>query len=192
MLQNKQPTNLVKELPPDPSGPGHWWDEPGHWRNDPWALVKDLMSRVRGEMREISGTWNEVQEPFPNLTSNPEVFQSQYCHSTAEAKSMTPWSGTGPHSQSAFAGKGKPASGGKGKGKGEGKGKGKPAPGGEGNEEPSDNTMVMRDPNDENRHWRRDARVCGLPDLFHQFGGQWTAKEIFEYYESLGIRLPGQ
>ena len=91
---------------------------------------------------------------------------------------MTPWNGTGPHSQSAFAGKGKPASG------GTGKGKGKPAPGGEGDEEPSDNTVVTRGPNDENRHWRRDARVCGLPDLFHQFGGQWTAKEIFEYYES--------
>ena len=91
---------------------------------------------------------------------------------------MTPWTGAGPRSQSAFAGKGKPASGGKGKGKGkgEGKGKGKPALGGEGNEEPSDNTVVLRDPNNENRHRRRDARVCGLPDLFHHFGGQWTAK----------------
>ena len=26
-----------------------------------------------------------------------------------------------------------------------------------------------------------------MADLFHQFGGQWTAKEIFEYYEMLNI-----
>ena len=47
--------------------------------------------------------------------------------------------------------------------------------------------MVMRDPTNENRHWRRDARVCGLADLFHHFGGQWAAKERFEYYEGLSI-----
>ena len=41
MLQSKAPTNLVKELPPDPSRPF----EPGHWRDDPWSFIKDLMTR---------------------------------------------------------------------------------------------------------------------------------------------------
>ena len=134
-------------------------------------------------MRVISGRWKEVQEPFPNLKDNPEVFQSQYCHDEAEAKCMISWDGRGERSQSAFAGKGKPTSGGKGKGTSN-----KSASGGnEEAAEPSYNTVVMRDHAHKDRHCRRDARVCGLADLFEQFGEQWTANEILEYYESLYI-----
>ena len=126
----------------------------------------------------------DVREGFPNFANNPEAFQSQYCHDEAEAKSMISWTGIGEHSQSVFAGKGKPASGGKGKGKGKRAGlwwQGEEAA------EPSDNTVVKRDPNDPDKHWRRDARICGLADLFEKFGDMWTAKEIFEYYEGLHV-----
>ena len=62
---------------------------------------------------------------------------------------MITWDGTGGRSQSFLAGKGKgkkPASGGTGKG----------------DEEPEDNTMVMRQTCDQSMHWRREANVCGL------------------------------
>jgi len=98
---------------------------------------------------------------------------------------MIPWTGKGENSKSAFAGKGNkgPAPGGKGKGKSK-----KPAFGGNaGAEKPLDNTVVMRAIANTKIHYRRKARVCGLADLFWEFGSKWTAKEIIEYYETLRI-----
>lgn len=85
---------------------------------------------------------------------------------------MITWDGTGGRSQSFLAGKGKgkkPASGGTGKG----------------DEEPEDNTMVMRQTRDQSMHWRREAAVCGLADLFAQFGDTWAAHDIYKYYTTM-------
>ena len=183
ILQNRAPANLVSELPPDPSRP--LAAQPSG--EAAWQFVKDLLTRHRGEVREIFGCWKAVGQPFPDIKNNPELFHAQYCHHEEEARSMIPWQGTGERSQSAMAGKGKPASGGKNKGKGEGTSK-NPASGGDKEAaEPSDNTVVMREAFDPNVHWRREAKVCGLADLFQEFGEQWTGKEMFEYYESLHI-----
>ena len=87
---------------------------------------------------------------------------------------MITWSGVGSRSNSYLAGK----SSGKGK---------SPQPASGGNEQgPHDNTIVMRDL-DSNVHWLRVARVCGLADLFAQFGSHFHAKDIYEYYISLSI-----
>ena len=89
---------------------------------------------------------------------------------------MITWDGTGGRGQSYLAGKGK------------GKGK-KPASGGKGkgDEEPEDNTMVMRETRDQSMHWLREAAVCGLADLFAQFGDTWAAHDIYGYYTTMNV-----
>ena len=82
------------------------------------------------------------------------------------------WTGAGPRSGSAF--KDKP------------KGKGKGKHGGDGEPELEDNTMLMIDLHTgRGGHWYREASVCGLADLFKQFGDTFSARAIYMYYLSL-------
>ena len=171
MLKNHRPAFLLSRLPPDPSRP---LAAPPSDPPAAWEFIKDLLTRHRGEVREISGEWTVVAEPFPDKQQHPEYFHAQFCLSDAEARSMITWDGTGGRSQSFLAGKAKgkkPASGGTGKG----------------DEEPEDNTMVMRQTRDQSMHWRREAAVCGLADLFAQFGDTWAAHDIYGYYTTMHV-----
>ena len=182
IIKKQQPAFLVSVLPADPGRP---LAAAPHTHEDAWTFIKDLLTRHRGEAREIVGEWECVHKPFPQHDEHPEFFHAQFCLSDTEAKSMITWSGVGSRSNSYLAGKSsgkgksrKPASGGKSP---------QPASGGKCEQGPHDNTIVMRDLADSNVHWLRVARVCGLADLFAQFGSRFHAKDIYEYYISLSI-----
>ena len=42
--------------------------------------------------------------------------------------------------------------------------------------------MVQCDWNDDNKHWRREARCYGLAEVFATFGDRYTAKQLYQYY----------
>ena len=42
--------------------------------------------------------------------------------------------------------------------------------------------MVQCDWNDDNKHWKREARCYGLAEVFATFGDRYTAKQLCKYF----------
>ena len=124
----------------------------------------------------------EIDEPFPEPASGGErFFHSQFCIDPKDQRATTPWLKGGKAIGKAAKGKQQswqekgadkwmdvlantiiqpmPASG------------GKPAPG--------SNRMM--------KHFRRQARVFALPELFVEFGNAYSAKTLYEYYMAARI-----
>ena len=155
---------LLSELPPDPSQP---WAVPVTHK-DKIKAIKDICQRHRGEVREIKGEWTEVDSPFPT-TEN--FFHPQFWLEHEDQKAASSF-GKGGKGVGKTVQKKKAAGELKGNWQAELKNTfiqpawgGEPASGGS----PS-------------KHRRRKARVFGLLELFVQFGAQFSAKVLYEYY----------
>ena len=59
-------------------------------------------------------------------------------------------------------------------------------------EESWDNTMVLANRDDDDKHWQRVAKCFGLAELFWRFGNQFTAKQLYKYYVSVRVEAAKQ
>ena len=116
-----------------------------------------------------------VHEPLPE---GERFHHAQFSFTDEGSKALTTFTGK--------PGKRGGRKGGKGddgrwrQGKNQEKGKGKDD--GHWRQEWWNNTIVQVDFHDDTKHWRRQAQIYGLAELFHRFGDRYTAKQLYRYY----------
>ena len=178
-LEGTRLTKLIQDFPKDPSG--HHEKPPGGWPLAAWetqnTFLKDLMERHRGEVREIEGTWVLVQTPFPNRWSEDAEartealswFCEQFCNEPESAWSLNSFrKGAGKEKGISTVAKGL--------------NKGKAGKSGHWRQNLANRVVRPTTDNSDSAHLRRQAKCFNLAMVFKNCGGDYTAKELYEWY----------